>query len=103
MNSFFRPTLLDWTDALPAFSTLLPQDDIAANVCGEARIVELTTNPPGTAKLGRTPENPLFESPPAVSTQTPWVTETSLQTRGTALGTGCASGSQLARCSSPAR
>lgn len=92
MNSFFRPTFLDWADALPAFARVLPQDDIAANVCrAPARIPDLTTRVSSPVSITGEPENPLYESPPTVSTQTPWAAETILQTRGNCFGTSCAS------------
>lgn len=96
MNSFFRPTFLDWADALPAFPRVLPQDDIAANVCRALdRIPEPTTVVSSVSITGE-PENPLHESPPSVSTQTPWAAETILPTRGSSVGMTCASEAQIA-------
>ena len=88
MNSFLRPTPIDWADALPGFSALPSQDDIAANVSARAvGILELTTASIHSSNLSGDPENPLYESRSPFSTRTPWLAETIPQTRGELLGT----------------
>lgn len=88
MNSFFRQSPFDWADALPAFSTLPPQDDIAANVSTRATgiLESATTTSLHPFNMSGDTENPLYESPPTVATQTPWLSETIVQTRGPFFG-----------------